>query len=105
MLIFLYGPDSFRSKEKLQEIISHYKKVQKSALNLISLDADKITFSDFYNNFKISSMFVETKLVIIKNIFSQKDFQEAFLDEIKTLAVMKDVVVVYEDEQPDQRRT
>ena len=35
MIIFLYGPDSFRSKEKLNEIVLGYKKVHKSGLNFV----------------------------------------------------------------------
>ncbi len=103
MIIFLYGQDSYRSKEKLDEIVNHYKETRKSGLNLIQLDASKTDFSDFHNNFKISSMFAETKLVILKNVFSNKAFQEDFLSEIKNLESLKDVIVIYETEAVDQR--
>jgi DNA polymerase III delta subunit len=41
MIYFLYGEDSFRSKEKLNEIILSYRQVHKSGLNLVYFDADK----------------------------------------------------------------
>ncbi len=103
MIIFLYGEDSYQSRQKLNEIISQYKKVRKSALNLIYTDASQTEFADFYNNFKISPMFAEKKLVVVKNLFSNKEFQENFLEEVKNVESFKDVVVVYEHEAVDQR--
>src|SRR5688500_12345506 len=103
MIYFLYGEDSYRSRQKLDEMIVHYKEVRKSGLNLIYLDAASIDFSDFYNNFKISSMFDEKKLIILKNVFLSKKFQEDFAKEIKDIEALKDIVVIYEAEACDQR--
>ncbi len=103
MIIFLYGPDAYRSKEKLEEIVSHYKEVRKSGLNLSCLDAKEIDFSEFYSTLKMSSMFAETKLVILKNVFGSKPFQEELLKELKNLQALKDVVVIYENDEVDQR--
>ena len=103
MTLFLYGADSYRSKEKLDEITGHYKKIHKSALNLIYLDATKTSFFDFYHRVKTYSMFAETKLVILKNVFSNKKFQEDFLEKVKSLEKVKNVVVIYENSEIDQR--
>ncbi len=103
MIIFLYGEDSYKSKQKLEEIISHYKKSQKSGLNLIYIDANSTDFTDFYNHFKVSPMFSEKKLVILKSMFSDKNFQEDFLEKIDFLQDSKDVIVVYENLAVDQR--
>ncbi len=103
MIIFIYGPDSYRSKQKLDEIVVSYKESGKSGLNLLVLDASEMNFSDFYDNFKISSMFAEKKLVVLKNLFSNKKFQEDILDEIKKIEGLKDVVVIYEGEAVDER--
>jgi DNA polymerase-3 subunit delta len=103
MIYFLYGEDSYRSKRKLEEIILGYKKVHKSGLNLIYVDAKEKDFKDFYSNFRVSSMFAEKKLIVLKNVFSNVKFQEEFLDNIKNLEEIKDIVVVYEDCTADQR--
>ncbi|OGZ73868.1 MAG: DNA polymerase III subunit delta [Candidatus Staskawiczbacteria bacterium RIFCSPLOWO2_01_FULL_38_12b] len=103
MIIFLYGQDSYRAQEKLSEIIAHYKEVRKSGLNLIDVDAGKTDFSQVYDVLKISSMFAETKLVTLKNVFSGKSFQEDFLKELKLLQSLKDVIVVFENDVVDQR--
>lgn len=104
MIYFLYGPDSFRSKQKLKDIIGSYKKIHKSGLNLIYIDAKEKSFSDFYNNFKITPMFAEKKLIILKNVFAESDFHEKFLKDIKDIEKLKDIVVVYENDSVDERK-
>ena len=103
MIYFIYGEDSYRAKRKLEEIISGYKKVHTSGLNLIWIDASEKDFKDFYNNLKITSMFAEKKLIILKNVFSDATFQEDFSENIKNLEDIEDIIIIYEDKAPDQR--
>jgi DNA polymerase-3 subunit delta len=103
MIYFLYGEDSYRSKQKLGEIIDGYKKVHKSGLNLIYIDAKEKKFGDFYSNFKITSMFAEKKLIILKNVFENLKFQEEFTKEFKKIEEIKDIVVIYENDSVDKR--
>ncbi len=104
MIIFLYGEDSYRSKKKLEEIILGYKKVHKSGLNLAYIDTAKTDFNDFYSNFKISSMFAEKKLIVLRNVFLNAKFQEDFLENVKTLEKIEDIIIVFEDEAVDARK-
>ena len=48
-------------------------------------------------------MFAEKKLVILKNVFLNKNFQEDFLNDVEKLESLKDIIVVYEGEEVDQR--
>jgi len=103
MIYFIYGQDSYRSKRKLEEIIEGYKKIHKSGLNLIYIDAKEKDFKDFYSNFKITSMFAEKKLIILKNVFGSSKFCEEFLENMKAIEELKDIVVIYEDNKADER--
>jgi DNA polymerase-3 subunit delta len=103
MIIFLYGEDSYRAKQKLLEIIEGYKKVHKSGLNLIYLDVAEKEFADFQNYLKSNSMFDDKKLIILKNVFSDKKFQEDFLENIKKINEIKDIIVIYENNKVDER--
>ena len=103
MIYFIYGEDSYRAKRKLEEIVLSYKEKHKSGLNLIYIDAEKESFKDFFSNLQITSMFAETKLVVLKNVFEDEKFQEEFLENIKNLESSKDVIVIYEDIAPDKR--
>jgi len=104
MIYFLYGQDSYRAKRKLEEIIDGYKKVHKSGLNLIYIDAKENSFKDFYSNFKITSMFAEKKLIVIKNVFADKKFQEDFLSALSGPALGgENIIIIFENEEPDKR--
>ncbi|MCX6723904.1 MAG: DNA polymerase III subunit delta [Candidatus Staskawiczbacteria bacterium] len=103
MIYFIYGEDSYRAKRKLEEIILGYKKVHKSGLNLIYIDAGEYSFKDFYSNLRATSMFAEKKLAVLKNVFNDEKFQEGFLENIKSIENVEDIVVIFEDEMPDKR--
>ncbi len=103
MIYFLYGEDPYRSKRKLDEIVDGYRKVHKSGLNLMYIDANEKKFEALANSLKIVSMFQEKKLVILKNVFSNKNFQEDFQKEIKKLKESKDIIIIYEKEKIDER--
>jgi DNA polymerase III subunit delta len=103
MLYFIFGEDSYRAKRKLEEMISGYKKVHQSGLNLIYIDAGEKDFKDFHSNLKTNSMFAEKKLIILKSLFDNAKFQEDFMENMKGLEELKDIIVIYEDRAPDQR--
>ncbi|MDP2741155.1 MAG: DNA polymerase III subunit delta [bacterium] len=103
MIIFLYGEDTYRSKQKLDEIIEHYKKIHKSGLNLTYIDAERDDFNNLMDGFKIVSMFSEKKLMVLKNVFSAQNFQEGFLKEINKFKETKDIIVIFEEKKVDER--
>ncbi len=96
MIIFLYGPDNYRSGRKLKTIIERYKKIHKSGLNLRWLDCQKSDFGDLEREINQTSMFHEKKLLVLNNLFSAKDFKRKFLEKVKGLKDSQDIVVIYE---------
>jgi len=98
MIIFLYGEDSYRSRQKLNEIIEHYKEIHKSGLNLRFFDCEEqnITISDLKEKIRQASMFKEKKLVVITNLFKDPNLKEKILKEIKELSESNDIIVIYE---------
>jgi len=97
MIIFLYGPDTYRSRQKLNAIIEHYKKIHKSGLNLKFFDIDKNDFSDLEGEISSVSMFGEKKLIILKNAFSKKEFEKFFLKDQKFFLNSKEAILFYEE--------
>ncbi len=95
MIIFLYGEDTYRMKEKLKEIVEGYQKVRTSGLNLKYFSGD--SFGDFKNEIKQASMFQERKLAIVLNPFDSLEFKESFLKEGENFVDSSDVVVVYQE--------
>ncbi len=101
MIIFLYGQDTYRMREKLKEIIASYKKIHKSGLNLKYFDCSKksggAVFNDFKDEIRQTSMFKEKKLAIITSPFSDAGFKEEFLKEAKDFLKSEDIILLYEE--------
>ena len=97
MIIFLYGPDTYRSRQKLNEIIEHYKKIHKSGLNLKYFDLQKSSYQDFKDEIQQAPMFKEKKLLVLKNIFSNPDFKIKFLEQGKNFVKSDDIILIYEE--------
>jgi len=99
MIIFLYGQDTFRSKEKLNEIVEHYRETHKSGLNLKHFEGKDLQFEDLKNELQIVSMFKEKKLLILSNAFSNEEFKEEFLKNSEKIVRSDEVILFYEDKK------
>ena len=98
MLIFLYGQDTYRSRQKLNEIIERYKKIHKSGLSLIFFDFKEDSFEDFRDAFKSFSMFKEKKLMVLKNLFFNSKIENDFLKNLREISRPKEIILIYEEE-------
>lgn len=97
MIILIYGPDNFRSREKLKEIVAHYKEANKKGLDLKYFDAAINGFDEFYTEIKQTSIFNEKKLVILRNVFSQDGFEKRFLENYKDILLSKNIILLFEE--------
>ncbi len=104
MIIFLYGEDTYRSKQKLNEVVDGYKKTHGSGLNYEVMDLKKESYSNFKNNCSSVSMFEEKKLFVLKNVFNNKSFQEKFLENKKKWIESDNIIVFYSQEKGDKRK-
>ena len=74
MLIFLYGQDSFRSRQKLNELRDKYlREVDKLGSGLNVIAGAKAGFSDIAAAVSPSSLLSKKRLIIIEDIFANKD--------------------------------
>lgn len=102
MIIFLYGPDTYRSRQKLNGIIERYKNIHKSGLNLKYYDFETENFQDFQDNFQQTSMFKEKKLMVLENSFSNPDFKEKFLENSERFLSSGNIILFYEQGKINQ---
>jgi DNA polymerase-3 subunit delta len=103
MVIFLFGEDTYRLKEKLIEIIEEYKKKNTSGFNLRFLDAKEIILDDLKSELLSISMFKEKKLVVLSNVFSASKFKEDFLDRGEALFDSSNILIIYESGSVSQK--
>jgi len=96
MIIFLYGSDTYRSRQKLNEIIERYKKIHKSGLNLKYFDSKDLNFQDFKSEFQQAPMFKEKKLAVLNDALSNAEFEENFLKNEKNFRDSGNIILFYE---------
>lgn len=103
MLIFIYGSDDYRARQKLKEIIEEYRKKHGSFLGFGKFDfKDKNAEFDLKSFFETSGMFSVKKLAVAENIFSSsfKNF-EKFIKELGTIDSQDNFLVIFEGELKD----
>jgi DNA polymerase-3 subunit delta len=85
MIIFLYGEDSYRIKEKEKEIVINYREKNKSGFDLRYFDFSKKDYSlrEVFLDSSQESMFKEKKLYIVYNLFSVKEDFLKFIDKLQ----------------------
>lgn len=101
MVLFLYGPDTFRLKRKLDEIIKKYRLKYKSGLNFAKIEASEEGFEELKTKIETASMFEEKKLVVFKNALSLSvKFQEKIKEYLlkKNLFENKNLFLIFLEE-------
>lgn len=99
MLILLYGADTYRSRQKLKEIVESHQKIHRSGINIRYFEGKNLSFPDFRSSFGTLSMFAEKKLFILRNVFEDSSFKEAFLQKAREFAVSPNTVLFYEEKE------
>ena len=107
MLIFLYGEDSYSSRQKLNEIIAKYKAKHKTGFNFRVIDFAEKDLNELKMAAESSPMFREKKLLILEDSFAKKaDWQKELSSYLKKGNIVKDTettLVFYEKQLPDRR--
>jgi DNA polymerase-3 subunit delta len=72
MIFFLYGEDTFRSRQKLKAIKEKFKTSDKSGVNLIVLDGEKTPLKNICQEILTVPFLHEKKLIVIENLLKKK---------------------------------
>jgi len=83
MLIFLYGPDTYRLSKKLAAIVEEYKK-RKSG-DFLVIDATVDGSGKFFSALGQNSLFQEKKFIVAKDVITSKDFKEDLIDHMESV--------------------
>lgn len=105
MIYFLYGPDSYRSQEKLREIIKGYRDKHGNFLNFSRFDAGEKNLTDLKIVGKSQSLFSPKQMVVIENIFSLADGGfDAILKTAQFLKDSDDILILWDGlESPPEK--
>ena len=72
MIYFLYGPDTYRSRKKLRDIIAEFEKKAGGTMSLSRLDASDHPEAMFSTG-RTASLFAAKELVVIENVLGAKE--------------------------------
>ncbi len=105
--IFLYGFDSYRLKQKLNEIIKKHREINQSRLILKHFDFKEDDFNDFKKETQSVSIFKRKKLIILKNVFLNQDIQKKFLNWFEKVDKQKwsEIILLYEQDFIPQNKS
>lgn len=77
MIFFLYGPDTFRSRQKLKGLKDKFiKEVDKAGLNLTTLDGEKLETPEFEKAISTSPFLAKKRMVIIEDLIAKNPGQK-----------------------------
>lgn len=103
MVIYIYGEDSFRSREFLKQNIDRFKKERDpQGMNVVFLDGQKIESGQFWSEATASAFLAEKKMIIAQNILSNKDVDllESLIDGIKNDKIPEQNIVIFYQSEP-----
>lgn len=84
MVIFLYGPDTYRLNAKLDGVIEAYRQ-KKQGINFKVFDAIDCDADEFLRELRQDSLFREKKLFVAKGIIANKEFKESIIENAGVL--------------------
>lgn len=102
MLVFLFGKDTYRSREKLGEILKHYGQLPKEKKNLQVFDCAEASLEDVQKELTTPSLFGEKKLLVLKNFFQNKDLANTLFAQRETLQKSADTLLFFEEGQAQE---
>ncbi len=103
MILFLYGEDNFRSRQKLNRIREKYL-TSSGDVNLVVLENPDIKFEEFKSHVEALPFLVEKRLVVARNFLGKikKELSEKivkYLDSVPETTIL----VFWEEETPDKK--
>ncbi|MCK4540526.1 DNA polymerase III subunit delta [Candidatus Parcubacteria bacterium] len=97
MIIFLYGEDTYRSRQKLNELkLKFIKDIDKRGDNIKLINTESAGLDEINEAFSASSLFVSKQMVIIENILKSKKMQKPLL-EILEKKETNNIIIFYDE--------
>ena len=102
MIIFLYGPDTYRSRQRLKFYEEGFKKkYDPSGLNVVRLDGETLTTEEFRKSVGQVGFLAKKRFVVVENLIHKnknKKIQEEIIEYLDNEWSDDNVLVFLEDE-------
>ena len=71
MIIFLYGPDTFRSRRKMNEMIAKFRReIDPAGTNIELVNGEKADLAKLNEAIASASLLAKKRLIVIENFFA-----------------------------------
>jgi DNA polymerase-3 subunit delta len=100
MIYFLYGPDSYRLREKVQELIAKYGQ----GFSVEKIKASELSWEELSRKFASNTLFASKKFLVVSGVLN-KEFRakEELLNFLKEMNFPADEYLVLEEAEADKR--
>lgn len=102
MIYLLYGSDTARSREKLNEIIAEYRRKNGADLSVYSFDAEEDTQEEIKRALETGSLFSNKKVVTLKHL-SLSPNKELLLGALENLKDSRETIVFLWERELDEK--
>ena len=100
MIYFLYGPDTYRSREKLKELIAK----NQIGFNVERINGAKIDADELNKHISTHDLFSQKKFLVIENMADKNNkLQENIINFLKKLKFNELDFLIFYDSQVDKR--
>jgi len=96
MLIILHGEDTFRSRQKLNELQKSYLEKNKDNFNLEKFDATEMDFRELKSVLNAQSLFVQKRFIVVENILENKTLLKNLQPTTYNLQPNNNIIIFYE---------
>ncbi len=105
MIIFIHGEDDYSSRKYLDKAIAKFKqKYDKNGENVFAFDSSECNWENIASAITASGLFSSRKLIVVKNIFLNKDTRDLMEDFLDKHTLLEDIsLIIYEKCAPDKR--
>lgn len=99
MIIFLHGPDTFRSRRILEEMKLKFLSQANNDNSLSTLAGENLSLELIIEKLGSTSLFSEKRMVVVENIFQNKKTSifKPLLSYLKKIANQDDIVLIFKD--------
>lgn len=101
MIFYFYGDNSYEIVQAVRQIKQQYEAKTGGLLDVTNFDMTETSLSDLVSNLAIQPMFAGTRLIIIRNLFTNPTAKSHIDDLIK--AVPQSTVAIVVDTEADRR--
>lgn len=98
MILYLFGSDTFRSRQYLHQSVEQFKKQRDPhGYNVVFLDGKKETAEKIFAEINTAPFLAEKRMIVIENILSNndKDLLGGMIERIQTKRMPEDNVIIF----------